>query len=81
MYVVTGATGHTGSVTAEALLAAGARVRVIGRDSKKLERFTEKGAEAFVADLTDAVALEKAFSMIVFDSASSSFITTPCPGR
>jgi uncharacterized protein YbjT (DUF2867 family) len=62
MYVVTGATGHTGSVTAEALLASGVKVRVIGRDPKKLERFTEKGAEAFVADMTDSAALEKAFS-------------------
>src|ERR1700722_7049929 len=62
MLVVTGATGHTGSVTAEALLAAGAKVRVIGRDSKKLERFTAMGAEAFVADMTDAAALEKALS-------------------
>jgi len=61
MFVVTGATGHTGSVTAEALLASGAKVRVIGRDSKKLERFRAMGAEAFVADMTDAVALDKAF--------------------
>jgi uncharacterized protein YbjT (DUF2867 family) len=62
MFVVTGATGHTGSATTEALLASGAKVRVIGRDSKKLERLTAKGAEAFVADITDAAALEKAFS-------------------
>ncbi|HTC63850.1 MAG TPA: NmrA family NAD(P)-binding protein [Candidatus Saccharimonadales bacterium] len=62
MIVVTGATGHTGSVTAEALLAAGAKVRVIGRDSKKLERFTAMGAEAFVADMTNAAVVEKAFS-------------------
>jgi uncharacterized protein YbjT (DUF2867 family) len=62
MYVITGATGHTGSVTAEALLASGAKVRVIGRDSTKLGKFIEKGADAFVADMTDAAALEKAFS-------------------
>jgi len=62
MFVVTGATGHTGSVTAEALLASDAKVRVIGRDSRKLERFIEKGAEASVADMTDEAALEKAFS-------------------
>jgi uncharacterized protein YbjT (DUF2867 family) len=62
MYVVTGARGHTGSVVADALLAAGKRVRVIGRDAKRLERFTHKGAEAFVADATDAAAVTNAFS-------------------
>jgi uncharacterized protein YbjT (DUF2867 family) len=62
MYVVTGATGHTGSVVADALLAAGKKVRVIGRDAKRLERFTHKGAEAFVADATDAAAITNAFS-------------------
>jgi uncharacterized protein YbjT (DUF2867 family) len=62
MYVVTGATGHTGSVVADALLAAGKKVRVIGRDAKRLERFTHKGAEAFVADATDAAAVTNAFS-------------------
>ncbi len=62
MYVVTGATGNTGGVVADQLLAKGAKVRVIGRDAKRLERFTRKGAEAFVADVNDATALEKAFS-------------------
>jgi uncharacterized protein YbjT (DUF2867 family) len=62
MYVVTGATGHTGSATAEILLTSGAKVRVIGRDPRKLERFTAKGAEGYVADMTDAVALENAFT-------------------
>src|ERR1700688_3052353 len=62
MYVITGATGNTGSVAAETLLASGAKVRVIGRDAKRLERFAQKGAEAVVAEMTDAAALEKAFS-------------------
>ena len=62
MYVITGATGYTGSVAADKLLATGAKVRVIGRDPKRLERFTKKGAEAVVADMTDAAAVEKAFS-------------------
>ena len=61
MYAITGATGYTGSVAAERLIASGAKVRVIGRDAKRLERFTQKGAEAVVADVTDAAALEKAF--------------------
>ena len=33
MYVITGATGNTGSVVAEKLLAKGEKVRVIGRDA------------------------------------------------
>ena len=60
MYAILGATGHTGSVAADKLLAAGQKVRVIGRDAKRLQRFTQKGAEAVVADATDAAALEKA---------------------
>jgi uncharacterized protein YbjT (DUF2867 family) len=62
MYVITGATGNTGSVIAEKLLEAGKKVRVVGRDPKRLERFTQEGAEPFVADATDAGALTKAFS-------------------
>jgi uncharacterized protein YbjT (DUF2867 family) len=62
MYVITGASGNTGSVAAEKLLAQGQKVRVVGRDAKRLERFKQKGGEAFVADMTDAAALEKAFS-------------------
>ena len=62
MYVIVGATGYTGSVAAERLIASGAKVRVLGRDAKRLERFSQKGAEAVVADMTDAAAVEKAFS-------------------
>jgi uncharacterized protein YbjT (DUF2867 family) len=62
MYVITGATGNTGRVITEKLLAKGEKVRVIGRDAKRLERFTQKGAEAFVADETNRSALTKAFS-------------------
>jgi uncharacterized protein YbjT (DUF2867 family) len=62
MIVIIGATGHTGSVAAEKLLATGAKVRVIGRDGKRLERFSQKGAEAMVADMTDTAALSKALS-------------------
>ncbi len=62
MYVITGAAGNTGSVVAERLLAAGEKVRVVGRDPKRLERFTQKGAESFVADATDAGALTNAFA-------------------
>ncbi len=62
MYVITGATGNTGSVIAEKLLEAGKKVRVVGREAKRLERFTQNGAEPFVADATDPSALTKALS-------------------
>jgi uncharacterized protein YbjT (DUF2867 family) len=61
MFAVTGATGNTGSVIAEKLLARGEKVRVIGRDASRLARFVQKGAEAFAADVTDAAALARAF--------------------
>ncbi|HVZ31218.1 MAG TPA: NAD(P)H-binding protein, partial [Polyangiaceae bacterium] len=60
MFVITGATGHTGSVAAETLLAAGKKVRVVVRDAAKAERLKKRGAEVFVADLTDQGALARA---------------------
>src|ERR1700690_3756940 len=62
MYVILGATGNTGSIIANFLLSAGKKVRVVGRDSGRLQRFVDKGAEAFTATLSDAAALTKAFS-------------------
>jgi uncharacterized protein YbjT (DUF2867 family) len=62
MYVITGATGHTGSTIAEKLIGAGKKVRVISRNAKHLEKFTQQGAEAFVGDVSDVAAVTKAFS-------------------
>ena len=61
MYVILGATGNTGSIIANSLLAAGKKVRVVGRDVGRLQRFVDKGAEAFMATMSDAAALSKAF--------------------
>src|SRR5258706_441923 len=61
MYVITGASGNTGGVATEKLLAQGTKVRVVGRDAKHLERFAQKGAEVFVANVTDTEALARAF--------------------
>ena len=61
MFTITGATGNTGGVVTEELLTQGEKVRVIGRDGGRLARFVQKGAEAFVADITDSAALSKAF--------------------
>ena len=62
MYAIIGASGNTGSVVAGKLLAHGEKVRVIGRDAKRLDRLVQKGAEAFVANVSDAGALTHAFS-------------------
>jgi len=62
MYVVLGATGHTGSVIATSLLSKGEKVRVVGRDATRLQRFVRKGAEAFTANVSDAAALAKALT-------------------
>lgn len=61
MYVVTGATGNTGSVVARALRRRGQTVRVIGRHKEKLKDFVRLGAEPFVCDLADQKALTRAF--------------------
>ncbi len=61
MYVVLGASGNTGHVVASNLLARGKKVRAVGRNAAHLQPLTAKGAEAFIADVTDANSLAKAF--------------------
>jgi uncharacterized protein YbjT (DUF2867 family) len=61
MYVVMGASGNTGHVVASTLLTRGEEVRVIGRNSAHLQPLASKGAEPFIADVTDSSALAKAF--------------------
>lgn len=62
MFVVLGASGHTGQIVAKKLLAAKQKVRVIGRTAANLKSLAAEGAEIFTADATDAAALAKAFS-------------------
>src|ERR1700720_631461 len=62
MYVILGASGNTGSIVANFLLSKGKKVRVVGRDSGRLQRFVLLGAEAVTATVSDATALTKAFS-------------------
>jgi uncharacterized protein YbjT (DUF2867 family) len=62
MYAILGATGNTGSVVARKLLDRGKRVRVIGRDNKKLAPFVSRGADAFAADVLDTDGLSRAFA-------------------
>ena len=61
MYVVLGASGHTGHVVAQNLLARQQKVRVFGRNPAHLQDFASRGAEIFLGELTDAGALSKAF--------------------
>jgi uncharacterized protein YbjT (DUF2867 family) len=60
MYVILGASGNTGAIIADSLLLEGQKVRVVGRDLGRLQRFLRNGAEAFAADVSDAAALTKA---------------------
>lgn len=62
MYVVLGATGHTGKIVALDLLAAGKKVRAVGRNAERLHTLETRGALPFVADVTDSAALTQAFS-------------------
>jgi uncharacterized protein YbjT (DUF2867 family) len=61
-YVILGASGNTGSIIADFLLSKGKKVRVVGRDAGRLQRFVRKGAEAFTTDMSDSTALTTAFS-------------------
>jgi uncharacterized protein YbjT (DUF2867 family) len=72
MFVVTGATGNTGSVVAETLLAAGAKVRVVVRDAAKAEAWKQRGAEVALAAFDDAAALTRAFA-----GAKGLYLMTP----
>jgi uncharacterized protein YbjT (DUF2867 family) len=72
MYVVLGASGHTGHVVAKNLLASGQKVRVVGRNPAHLQPLAAKGAETFIADVTDAGALAKAF-----DQADAAYVMIP----
>jgi uncharacterized protein YbjT (DUF2867 family) len=63
MYTIVGATGFIGRDVAQKLLAAGEKVRVVGRSGERLAPLVEKGAEPFIVDsLLDQNAMIKAFS-------------------
>ncbi len=72
MYVVMGATGHTGSVAAKKLLERGEKVRTVGRDAGKLAQLAALGAETVTADAGDAAALTK-----TFEGAVAAYVLLP----
>jgi len=72
MYVITGATGNTGKVITSALLEAGEKVRIVGRNAKKAQELTDKGAELFEGTTDNAELLKKAF-----DGATAVYVMLP----
>jgi uncharacterized protein YbjT (DUF2867 family) len=72
MYVITGATGHTGHLISENLLAAGQPVTVISRSADKVSELVSKGAKAAVGDLADA-----AFLTQTFEGAKAVYLMIP----
>ncbi len=81
MFVISGVTGHTGSVVAQTLLDQGHPVRVIVRSEAKGESWIAKGAEVAVADIMDHDAMtgalqgaSGAYFLLPPDLASESFI-------
>jgi nucleoside-diphosphate-sugar epimerase len=54
MYVILGATGNTGSVVAENLLAKSEKVRAVGRNKERLAALAKRGAETMEGDISDA---------------------------
>jgi uncharacterized protein YbjT (DUF2867 family) len=72
MFVVLGATGNTGKVVAETLLAQKKAVRVVLHDAVKGEAWKAGGAEVAVANVEDGASLEKAF-----DGAEGAYVLLP----
>lgn len=72
MFVVTGATGHTGNIIAEALLNQRKKVRVVGRNPDHMKKLVAAGAEPFAADLADPASVAKAFA-----GANAAFLMIP----
>jgi uncharacterized protein YbjT (DUF2867 family) len=62
MFVVAGATGHTGSVVAKKLLETGKGVRALVRDANKAASLAAAGAEVVAVDMRDQAALGRAVS-------------------
>ena len=72
MYVILGATGNTGAAAVEVLLAKGEKVRAVGRDPSKTTQRLGANVEAFVADVSDAAAMTKAFTQ-----ATAAYVMIP----
>jgi uncharacterized protein YbjT (DUF2867 family) len=72
MYVITGATGKTGRLIAESLLAEGNKVRAVGRNAEHLRPLVDKGAEPFIGSVSEIAAMTEAFR-----GAGAVYLMTP----
>ena len=72
MYVVIGASGHTGSAIAKRLLAQGKKVRVVARSTERLSSLVSLGAEPFAANISDKEAIIRAFN-----GAEAAYVMVP----
>jgi uncharacterized protein YbjT (DUF2867 family) len=70
--VITGATGRTGGAAARALLEKGEKIRIVGRDAKKLQSLVQNGAEALAGNVEEAAFLAEGF-----DGASAVYLVVP----
>ncbi|HEY4180535.1 MAG TPA: NmrA family NAD(P)-binding protein [Kofleriaceae bacterium] len=68
MYTVFGASGHTGRIVAERLVAAGKQVRAVTRDAKK----APAGTDAVVGEMTD-----RAFVVRALADAEGAYLVLP----
>ncbi len=72
MIVVTGATGRTGRRVTEILLTNGEKVRVVGRDAKRLTPLVQLGADPVVGNVEDVDSMTRAFA-----GASALYLVLP----
>jgi NAD(P)H dehydrogenase (quinone) len=62
MYAITGITGQVGDAVARKLLAEGANVRAVARDTRRAAPWVERGCELAIAEMSDAPALVRGFA-------------------
>jgi uncharacterized protein YbjT (DUF2867 family) len=72
MIVITGASGRTGGAAARTLLEKRERVRLVGRDTTKLQPLVQNGAEAFVGNVEEIPFLARAF-----EGAAAVYLVVP----
>lgn len=72
MFVIAGASGRTGRVVADRLLAAGKRIRVIEHHDGKELPWQDRGAEVAVASLDDEAAMTRALA-----GAEAAYVLVP----
>ena len=64
MYLITGSTGHVGSIVARELLSKGKKVRIVGRHGIIMKDLVNSGAEPLIGDLANPRFVNKAFQEI-----------------